>query len=157
MTYATEITTVPTRTLAVSRFHVDDSDIDEMGPRISAAFEAVMAQLEQGGVTPTGPAVASYERAGDGFDVAAGFPVDEPFEPAGAVTRLAVGGREVAHTTHLGPYDRLPDAYEALRSDVEAGGRALVDDAPMWEEYWSTPDSPPEDTRTEVFWPVAPA
>lgn len=157
MTYATEITMVPTRTLAVTRFHVDDSEMNEMGPRISAAFETVVAELRQAGVTPTGPAVASYERAGDGFDVAAGFPVEGPFEPVDAVTRLAVGGCEVAHTTHLGPYDRLPDAYAALRSDVEARGRSLVDDAPMWEEYWSPPESPPEETRTEVFWPVAPA
>lgn len=157
MTYVTEITTVPTRTLAVARFHVDDDEMNEIGRRINDAFETVVGELQQAGVTPTEPAVASYERAGDGFDVAAGFPVDGPFEPAGAVTRVAVGGCEVAHTTHVGPYDRLPDAYEALRADAEAGGRALVDDAPMWEEYWSPPESPPQDTRTEVFWPVAPA
>jgi hypothetical protein len=27
----------------------------------------------------------------------------------------------------------------------------------MWEEYWSEPTAAPEETRTEVFWPLLPA
>jgi hypothetical protein len=26
----------------------------------------------------------------------------------------------------------------------------------MWEEYWSPPGTPPEQTRTVVCWPVVP-
>ena len=87
--------------------------------------------------------------------MAAGFPVGGPFEPADGVDAMALPAGEVAHTTHLGPYDDLPAAYDALRAAVEAEGRALADDAPMWEEYLSPPDTPPEQTRTEVYWSVA--
>jgi effector-binding domain-containing protein len=115
-----------------------------------------MAHLGRAAIVPRGPAVARYEPTTDGFTVAAGFPVDAPVEPGDGVDNIVLPAGEVAHTTHLGPYDQLPKTYEALRAGVEAQGRSLVDGAAMWEEYWSGPDTPPEATRTEVFWPVAP-
>ncbi|HET6951761.1 MAG TPA: GyrI-like domain-containing protein [Acidimicrobiales bacterium] len=157
MDHAIDLVTVPSRTVAVSRFHVAGEELGTIGDRIGAVFGAVFAHLERSGASPEGPAIACYERAGDGFDVSAGFPVAEPIEPAGDVAPAVVGGCEVVHTTHLGPYDQLPAAYEALRRGAAERGRALAEDAPMWEEYWSGPDEPPASTRTEVFWPVVPA
>ncbi len=155
MPYRTEITTVPSRTVAVTHFHVELGELPELGEKMGAAFGAVMSHLSRAGAVPRGPAVACYEPEGGGFDVAAGFPVTEPFEPGDGVEPMVLPGGEVAHTTHVGPYDELPAAYEALREDVEAQGRSLAADAPMWEEYWSGPEAPPQEARTEVFWPLA--
>lgn len=152
-----EITTVEARTLAVAHFEVTTAELDAMGERMSAAFGAVMARLGRAGIVTRGPAVARYEPTPDGFAVAAGFPVDAAVEPGDGVDTVVLPGGEVAHTTHVGPYDQLPRAYEALRTGVEAQGRSLVDGAAMWEEYWSGPGTPPEATRTEVFWPVGPS
>ena len=157
MSYTIEVTRVPSRLVAVRRFHVRASELGDMGGRMGAAFGAVMARLGQAGVPPAGPAVACYERTDDGFDVAAGFPVNAPFDADGDVGQLVLPAAEVAHTTHVGSYDRLPAAYEALREAMEGQGLALAADAPMWEEYWSGPGAPPERTRTEVFWPVVAA
>ncbi|MGD9700917.1 MAG: GyrI-like domain-containing protein [Acidimicrobiia bacterium] len=154
MSYAIEIITVESRPLAVTRFHVSTSELGAMGEKMSTAFGAVMAHLGRAGIAPEAPAVARYERSGGGFDVSAGFPVAEPFESAGEVSCLVQDAGEVAHTTHLGSYEELTSAYDALRAGVEAQGRALAEDAPMWEEYWSGPDTPAEETRTDVFWPL---
>jgi len=155
MQYTIDIDTVPHRTVAVTEFHVAATELDTIGERMSAAFGAVAGQLGRVGVTPGGPGIACYARGDDGFDVSAGFPVAEDFQPTNGVRRLDLGECEVAHTTHLGSYDTLPEAYDALFAGAREQGRRLTDDEPMWEEYWSPPGTPPDRTRTEVFWPVA--
>lgn len=152
--YAIEVITAPPRTLAVTRFHAGFGELDAMGEKMGAAFGSVAAHLGDAGVAFEGPAVACYTPAGDGFDVAAGFPVAGSFDPGDGVDRLVLDGGEVAHTTHIGPYDQLPAAYAALRAGAEQLGRSLDDAATMWEEYWTGPEAPPEETRTEVFWPL---
>ena len=64
---------------------------------------------------------------------------------------------EVATTVHLGPYDQLGQAYDALKEGAAAQGRKVEEAGIMWEEYWTGPEAPPEETRTVVFWPVVPA
>ena len=155
MSHTVEITTVPTRTVAVTRFHVDATELDQIGPRMGAAFGTVAERLGRAGVAPAGPGIACYTRADDGFDVLAGFTVPAAFEPAAGLDRIDLGGCEVARTTHLGSYDTLPEAYDDLREQARAHGSRLVDDEPMWEEYWSPPETPPDQIRTDVFWPVA--
>jgi effector-binding domain-containing protein len=155
MNYEIEVLAVPARTLAVTKFHVAKGDLPDMGATMGSAFGRVMHELSAIGATPVGPAVACYEPTGDGFDVAAGFPVTSPIVGEGIMS-MQLPSAEVAHTTHIGSYDELPKAYEALRAEVQARGRYLDDKAPMWEEYTTGPDQPPEQTRTEVYWPLAP-
>ncbi len=148
MRYDTDIRVVPAQRLAIARFHIDAAELATIGEHMGAAFEQVMA----GGASVAGPAVAYYEPSDGGFDVSAGFPVTDR-EQSGAVTVLDLPAVEVAHTTHVGAYDALPEAYDALRAGAEAQGRRLAD-GPMWEEYLTGPETPPERTRTEVYWPV---
>lgn len=154
MSYEIDVLAVPARTLAASRFHVTEGDLPDMGATMGSAFGRVMNALRAAGATAVGPAVACYERSDDGFDVAAGFPVASPIVGEGVMS-LELPSAEVAHTMHIGSYEELPKAYDALRAEVEARGRHLDDSAPMWEEYLTGPDVPPEQTRTEVYWPLA--
>jgi len=59
-----------------------------------------------------------------------------------------------ACTTHMGPYDKLADAYAALEEWMEAEGFSSAG-AP-WESYVTDPAQYPNsaDWKTEVFWPV---
>jgi effector-binding domain-containing protein len=156
MTHEVEIITIPSRTVAVTRFHVGEAELGTIGERMGQSFHRVIAHLARLGVTPGGPAIARYEPAGEGFDVAAGFVVEADFAPAGDddVDLLVLPGGEVAHTTHIGAYERLPEAYEALRAEITRRGLAFPERGPMWEEYWTGPETAPEETRTEVYWPV---
>lgn len=156
MTYEIHVITVPAHTLAACRFHVTENDLAHMGEKMGTAFGHVMVALRAAGVAAVGPAVACYERTEDGFDVAAGFPIDATITAfVDGVVSLELPSAEVAHTTHVGPYEELPKAYDAVRAEVQARGQHLDDGAPMWEEYLTGPDAPPEQTRTEVYWPLA--
>lgn len=157
MSREVDVQVVPARPAAVVTFSVTEGEMGAMGERMGTAFQRVLEALASAGTSPTGPALAHYEPTPEGFEVAAGFWVAAPLPDLGDdVTNLEVPETEVAHTTHVGPYDDLPSTYDALRVAVERTGRRLAD-GPMWEEYVTGPDMPPEQTRTEVYWPLAPA
>lgn len=156
MPYTVDIVEVPRRTLAVMRFHVRQSEMDSMGERMGAAFGAVAEYLARFDVHPEAPAVAFYEQTPDGFDVSAGFPVHGSIRPGHGIRTLELPQCEAAHTTHLGPYDQLPNAYAALQAGLAERGRVQPGGAAMWEEYWTGPEAPPEEWRTEIYAPLAP-
>jgi effector-binding domain-containing protein len=54
--------------------------------------------------------------------------------------------------THVGPYDTLPAAYDALATWIGAHDLAVA--GPPREVYLSGPDVPPARTRTVVEFPV---
>lgn len=148
------ITTRP-RQLAVTMGHGTAADI---GPIVSLALGTVVEHLARVGCRPHGPAVARYAMRDDGsFDLAAGFPVDTQIVSDGVVEPLTLPVAEVATTTFQGAYQDLPLAYDRLRTGVVELGRRLDESAPMWEEYWSEPTAPAEETRTDIYWPLLPA
>lgn len=153
MTHEVEIVTVPANTAAVVRFHVRHDELGTIGERMEGAFAEVMTELGKAHVIPNGPAVAVYEPVADGFDVATGFHVTRSFVPPPTLERLDLEPGEVAHTTHLGSYAELNEAYADIEEQAEQIGRPVVWGA-MWEEYWSEPGTPEDQMRTEVFWPV---
>ncbi|MPZ50213.1 MAG: hypothetical protein GEU75_13105 [Dehalococcoidia bacterium] len=82
-----------------------------------------------------------------------GFCVPNAFEPGDGVACIEPAGGEAAVTTHTGPYESLPTAYEAVQILAKEEGRDLTDS--MSEEYWSDPQSSPEsEWRTDVIWPL---
>ena len=157
MSYTIDLIPASHRTLAVTNFHIGYSEMNTMGERISNAFETVSSHLSAIGTAPMGPAVASYKQLPDGFDVSAGFPVSDKFKSNKVVKRMDVGGCEVAHTIHMGSYDKLSAAYEAIREEAKIKGKHLSEALPMWEEYWSDPSTATDKTKTEIYWPVEPA
>ena len=130
---------------------------EEIGPKAGEAFGRVSYHLARAGVPVVGPAVSCYTMGPQEFEVASGFVVGEGAEPGDGVEVDQLPSCEVATTTHVGPYEELPKAYDAIHAAVAAHGRRLAEDGIMWEEYWSPPGTPPEQTRTVVCWPVVPA
>jgi effector-binding domain-containing protein len=149
MTYQIEMKSQPRRDLAVVKFRAPAAEVAQ---RIGAAFSAVHKHLSQAGVRIQGPAVAYYEPGPHEFAVSAGFVVPSAITGDGNVVPGQLPACEAAVTTHIGGYDSLPTAYEAIKSWMEAAGREPAE--AMWEEYWSEPSTPPEKTRTDVFWPA---
>ncbi len=155
MFYEIESRNVPAFHLAAVKF---TAAIPEIGQQIGPAFGAVMQYLERTGMQTLGGAVALYEPAGgaeEAFHVTAGFTIPSPIEGDGHVIHVEVPASEAAFTTHVGPYEELPRAYEAIQEWMQQNGREAAD-MPMWEEYHSGPEVPPAEIRTDIYRPLKP-
>jgi len=66
-----------------------------------------------------------------------------------------VPGGKVVFTRHVGRYDEIAAAYEAIQSYAKAKGLGLADI--MWEKYLTSMEDEPDLGRhvTEVYWPLA--
>lgn len=82
-------------------------------------------------------------------------PVRETMTAEGPVIAGVVPGGSVVRTLHVGPYERLPEAYEAVNAwmaehHVQPAGA-------MWEVHLDGPEVAPDRSRTIVVLPVSPA
>ena len=126
---------------------------------IGPAFGRVTAAIQAAGSAPSAPPFARFDTVDDRldiFDVEAGFPVLFPVPLAFPTTSQDVQaatlpGGPAAVCVHVGPYDELAPAYDALEKWVaDHGGR--VAGAP-WENYLSEPVGDPSTWMTEVVLP----
>ena len=87
-----------------------------------------------------------------------GFPVDTE-----KLDDLRAEGLTIGHTpegqtmtaTHIGPYDTIVRTYDVMTMAMKKQGLSGSKD--MWERYLSPPDTPPDQIRTDVLWPVSKA
>ena len=138
--------------VAAVRSLVGAEDIPDF---MSDALSLVATALREAGMAPAGPPFARYFAVGpDGLDMAAGFPVGEPFLEAGVVLPGQLPAGLAAVATHVGPYQGLEAAWNALREWAGALGRPLGDDP--WEVYVIGPGSGVDDAawRTALVWPL---
>jgi AraC family transcriptional regulator len=140
---------------------------------MSDALALVATALREAGLAPAGPPFARYYASGpDGLDMAAGFPVAEPFLGASGTLPLpesggveAVPSSVIVHpdelpagpaavATHVGPYQGLEATWNWLRERVHGLRRELGDDP--WEVYFIGPGSGVDEAewRTELVWPL---
>jgi effector-binding domain-containing protein len=131
-------------------------EVPEIAAWMGPAFGRVMRTVAAAGLTISGMPFARYLRV-DGaaacFDVEAGFPVAQPL-PRRAdddVEPSTLPGGPAAVTVHVGPYDAMEPAYEAVESWI--AGRGGTPDGPPWECYLSEPSGDPATWRTEVVQP----
>lgn len=96
----------------------------------------------------------TYDDASTTFEL--GFPCRSEDEAALRAAGLSIGtspeGRSMT-ATHIGPYDTVGSTYNAMIAAMEAKG--LVPAKDMWEIYFSPPETPPAEIRTDVVWPIA--
>ncbi len=132
-------------------------EIEGLPAAIGGTFERLYAHLAAIGVPPAGAPFVIY-RSDPGskvWDVEVCAPVSREVEaPAGLEYRTLSGGL-VASTLHVGPYEQLGSAYDALAAWVGQQGYRSAD-APR-EVYLSPPETPSDQIRTIIEWPVVPA
>lgn len=128
--------------------------IAEIGPWLGKTYGAVADLLTDRQAGPAGPPFARYHRLDGGrFDVEAGFPASRQIEGSGDVQPSELPGGQVAVTIHIGPYDQMEPAYDALAAWVSGHGGELAGDA--WEVYFSDPSTDPDPAtwRTQIIQP----
>jgi effector-binding domain-containing protein len=127
--------------------------VTEIPAWIGGAFAVIAEEVNRQGALLCGPPFARYTSMGeDGvFDIEAGFPVAPAIADGSAVVGSELPGGHAVTTMHVGPYDRLAEAYDAIQDWLRAHG-ATATGAP-WEVYLSEPEGDPADWRTEVLQP----
>jgi effector-binding domain-containing protein len=151
MGYRVEVVHEQTRHLAVVRFRATPA---ELPGKVSRAFGTVGAYLMRERLRPAGPPITRYELRDGEFEVATGFPVSVSVVGDGTVVPLDLPECDCLTTVHVGRYEDLGRAYEALRAAAVESGRPVDEGSPMWEEYLTAPDVPADRQRTVVHWPL---
>jgi effector-binding domain-containing protein len=151
MSYEPRIETRESTPTAVVRVTVPMASIAET---LGSIFNEVIEYLGRTGGTPV-EAFARYtvHEGGADVDIEAGFTASGPVRPEGRIEAASLPGGDVATVMHVGAYDQVGEAYQAVTAWLQEQGRAIVG-AP-WEVYLSMPDEVPP--RTRVDFPIGPA
>lgn len=129
------------------------ADAEHLGSWLARAYRTVGDYAARTGARFSGPPYATYRPLDTElceFEVEAGFPVASAGIGNGTVEATTLPGGRAATTWHVGPYDTLAAAHEALDRWIDAHGGTL--NGRCWEVYYSDPVSEPDSSRwrTEV-------
>ena len=129
--------------------------VGEIGPVLAEILPEVFYYLDKRGVRPCGPPFTRYHSYdGTKCEIEAGMPVAEPQPGEGRITAGELPGGTVAATVHVGPYEELPGAHDALDAWLKENGKKSR--GPQWESYITDPGKEPDPHKrqTELLWPV---
>jgi len=146
MSYQIEVKAVPAQTIAVIRRQVRQAELSKVVPD---GCGQVWKFLTTHGIRG-GRHVALYWDGAINLEV--GAEVDAPVTGDGNVSSSATPAGVVATTVHIGPYQLLHQAHEAIRKWRDANGRNFA--GPSWEVYGHWTDDPSQ-LRTDVFYLLA--
>jgi effector-binding domain-containing protein len=152
MAYEIEIKEIESQPTIGIRVTILPSELSEAMGEI---LPEVWSYLESRGIYPASPPFARYYAYGaDAVDMEAGFAVAAPLSGDGRIVAGELPGGQVATTWHVGPYDTLTQAYDALRAWLKE--QQWEEAGAPWEVYWTDPGEVPDPAawRTEVLWPV---
>jgi AraC family transcriptional regulator len=142
----------------------------ELQARLTTAIPRLVAHAYASGLQLAGPPFVRYpDRAPDrvtetsgatpGAMIAfeAGVPVLKPGAGTDEIQAIELPAGPAIATVHVGPYENLPRAHQALATWARARGREIS--GPPWEVFLTNPlqDPDPQTWRTKVFLPLQPA
>jgi AraC family transcriptional regulator len=157
MTYSITKNDLSLQPILVARRRVGRSEI---AATIGEVLPKIFLYAQKNGIALTGLPFTRYVDVGPGLltiepgmRIAAAGEDLNSIDPEIVSDTLPAG--PAASTTHIGSYDKLPDAYAAIQQWIEAEG--LVAAGAPWESYVTDPAEypDPKDWKTEVFWPLA--
>jgi len=108
-------------------------------------LDKVWPFVKQSGIKTDGLNVAIYTDRG----IFAGAGVFEKFEPVGEIVCVASPSGSAATVIHMGPYEKLGEAHQAVKDWCAANGHAL--EGTKWEVYGHHEDDPAL-RRTDIFY-----
>ncbi len=134
------------------------TSIADLPKTMGTFLTEVWTYIEKHGGQPAGPPFTRYHSTEniEALDLEAGLPVRRAIKGAGRITAGSLPGGEVIVTDHIGTYETLPKAGQALAKWCDLHGRTPA--GPNWEVYWTGPGAgkDPSKVRTEVIKPLAP-
>jgi effector-binding domain-containing protein len=121
---------------------------------VGQAYGAIMQYAGSLGIQPCGaPFVAYHNMDMDDLDMEIGFPFAQELAGHGNIQAGEIPGGKAVVCMHVGPYDQLGGAYEALQKWVEANSYTPTGVA--YEFYLNDPQTTPaSELQTEVVFPL---
>lgn len=152
MGYQIEIKEMQSQPIVSIRATTDEAGLIKF---FDGTYPKLMSFMQSEGLQPAGPPFARYFKfSKEEVDVEGGVPVTGSPRGSGDVNAGEIPAGRVASTIHVGPYDKLGDAYAAMEKFMKEKGLEAA--GPPMEIYWSDP-SEEKDTsklRTELIWPI---
>jgi len=133
----------------------DKVSFQELSNKLGEFVGEVFGYLQQQGAEPAGPPFTRYHGFEDGqIDFEAGLPVAKALPESGRIHAGELPGGTAISAVHMGAYDSLPKAGEALSAWAAEHGHQEA--GPNWEVYWVAPGHNPDPStwKTEVFKPL---
>ena len=128
--------------------------VEKLPEFFGTAYGSVMAYMQELGEAPAGmPFGIYYNLDMSALDIEAGFPVARVLPGKGKISASIIPGGKYISTTHVGSYDSMKPAYDALnewakRNCYEPTGIA-------YEYYLNDPSAGPGIVpETEIRFPV---
>jgi effector-binding domain-containing protein len=133
--------------------------VEQLPEFLGKAYGGVAGYVEEHGLDYAGMPFGIYrllDEATHEFEVEAGFPVlgiqgEIPGDTG--VESSSLPGGNVAVVTHIGPYDQMTPAYDAIAEWMANHGHDP--DGPAWEVYYSdaVAEPDPSNWKTEIVQP----
>jgi len=128
--------------------------VEKLPQFFGEAYGSIMRYLAEMGEQPVGmPFAAYYNMDMQALDVEAGFPVARDLAGKGNIKAGKIGGGKYAVTLHIGSYDSVGPAYEALADFVKQQGFEVGKIA--YEYYLNDPSEDANiQPQTEIRFPL---
>ena len=137
MKYEITVSQTAPRTLAAARARANSRNIGDV---IGRLLQPVWEFMKENAVEHTGYSIVVYHGEEDndifsdeGMPIEVGAEVVGNFENTDVIRHFAVPGGKIARTLHTGPYQKLPQAHEAVQYWCLENGYEM--DGLCWEVY----------------------
>jgi effector-binding domain-containing protein len=151
MAYQIQLIERPAQPALSVRFRAPVQDLPRHFERI---YGSIVQYLTELGEMPTGAPFAGYYNMDmQDLDVEAGFPVTGPLPGRGDIRPGALPGGKVVTCLHVGPYDAVGPAYDAMGRWIKDNGYEAA--GVCYERYLNDPrEQPPQQPMTEIEMPL---
>jgi effector-binding domain-containing protein len=121
---------------------------------LGRSYGAIGAYLGRMGHQPAGaPFIAYYNQDMQNLDLEIGFPVAKKLPGQGEIQPGEIPGGKAAGCMHVGPYDKIAPAYEALGQWMQSKGYEGT--GVCYEIYLNDPQqTSPDKLQTQILFPI---
>lgn len=128
--------------------------VDNLPQVLADAYKKIMEYLAEMGESPAGPPFTAYYNTDmQNLDVEIGYPVFETLPGKDEIKPGEIPPGKYAVCLHIGPYDKIELAYNALGQWIKE--RDLVPTGVAYEHYLNDPQQTPQDQlKTRLAFPL---
>ena len=130
------------------------ASVQQLPQILGQAWGAIMHYAGRNGTAPAGPPFVGYHNMDmQDLDLEIGFPFPKSLNGEGEVQAGELPGGKAAECLHVGPYDKIAAAYEAMQKWLDENGHTPTGIA--YEFYLNDPQTTrAEELQTQVVFPL---